>query len=154
MTIKEKLEEYDLYDQSIVRYGMMENIRDYELIGFINGQFDELEVRYLFKGCVSVQFQNIVEPKSFSMDERLLDMGRQNEPDYPEGFVWGVHHAVVYPGWSVTQNSDELKELEFQYGFQLHKIEYETNAYKLNLIFNDLETELVNRTEKRLPKRP
>lgn len=150
MTIKQKLEEYDLYDQAITRHGMLENIRDYELIGFLNGQFVELEIRYVFKGCIKAEFHNIVKPEHFSMDERLLDMNRQDESDYPTGFVWGVKHAVVYPGWKLTENSNELTELERKYGFDLYRVDFETNAYRLNLIFNDLETELIKRTEKTL----
>ena len=150
MTIKQKLEEYDLYDQAITKHGMLENIRDYELIGFLNGQFDELEIRYVFKGCIKVEFKNIVKPEHFSLDDRLLDMNRQDEPDYPPGFVWGVNHAVVYPGWKLTENSNELTELERKYGFDLYQVDFETNAYRLNLIFHDLETELINRTEKTL----
>ena len=148
MTIKQKLEEYDLYDQAIIRHGMLDNIRDYELIGFLNGQFDELEVRYVFKGCLRVDFVNVVEPQYFLMDDRLLDLNRQHEPDFPEGFVWGVNHATVYPGWKLTENSNELTELEQKYGFDLYQIDFETNAYRLNLIFHDIETELIKRTGK------
>ena len=151
MTIRQKLEEYDLFDQAIIRHGMLEHIRDYELIGFLVGQYEELEVRYVFKGCLRVNFVNIVEPKSFSMDDRLLEMSRQHEPEYPEGFVWGVNYATVYPGWNLTEDSPELAELERKYGLDLCQIVFETNAYQLNIIFSDLETKLLRRRKRRSP---
>ena len=55
MTIKEKLEEYDLFDQAITRHGMLECIRDYEVIGYLSGMDFDSEVQYIFKGCIKVE---------------------------------------------------------------------------------------------------
>ncbi len=147
MTVKEKLDEYDLFDNSITKHGNLENIRDYEIIGYLCGQAFDLEVRYVFKGCIEVNFKNMVEPKSFSMDDRLLELDRQDEPDYPHAFIWDAG-TIVYPGWNLEENTDELNQLESLYKIKFHKIIIETNAYNLNLVFHDLEINLLKRFEK------
>ena len=139
MTVEEKLKEYDLFDQSIIRHGNLDNIRDYEIIGYLCGQDFNLEVKYIFKGCIQVQFKNTVEPRFFLMDDRLLHLDRQDEPDYPQAFIWDAG-AIVYPGWKHIENSDELKKLEALYKINFYKLDIETNAYELTLTFNDLET--------------
>ncbi len=149
MTIKDKLEEYDLYDQSITRHGILENIRDYEVIGYLSGvDFDD-EVQYIFKGCVKADYKVKVDPKYYSMDDRLLDIERQDEPDYPQAFVWGVNHSVVYPGWILTQGTKELEELETTYGLRFHQIHFDTNAYDLTLTFHDVEVRHIRRIDKK-----
>ena len=102
MTVNEKLQEYDLFDQSITRHGMLDNIRDYEVIGYLSGQKFDLEIQYIFMGCIKADYRVKVDPKYYSMDDRLLDIDRQDEPDYPQAFVWGVRHAVVFPGWTLN----------------------------------------------------
>ena len=148
MTIKEKIEEYDLFDQSITRHGILKHIRDYEVIGYLSGADFDMEVQYIFKGCIQSDYKIKVDSKSFSMDDRLLDLDKQDEPDYPDGFVWGVRHAVVYPGWILSDNTDDLKSLEDQYGLKFYKIHFDTNAYYLTLIFNDLVVKPIKRIEK------
>ena len=49
------------------------------------------------------------------MGDRLLDLDREEEPDYPEGFIWGVNFAVLYPCRSLKEDTDELKMLEKTY---------------------------------------
>jgi hypothetical protein len=147
MTIKEKLDQHDLFDQAILRHGMLDNIRDYEIIGSICGQNYKEEVQFVFKGCIRADFKVIVKPEHYSMDDRLLDLSRQNESDYPKAFIWGVNYAVTYPGLTLTENTDELIQLEKIYGRKFHKIFIETNAYELTLIFHDLETKVLKRAE-------
>lgn len=148
MTVKDKLEKYDLFDQSIIRHGMLQHIRDYEVIGYLSGKAFDYELQYIFKGCIKSDFHITVEPKHFSLDERLLDLTRQNEPDYPQAFIWGVNFAIVYPGWTLLEDSEELRELEKLYGIKFYKIHFETNAYDLELIFHDVETKQIKRIEK------
>lgn len=148
MTVKEKLEEYDLFDQAIIRHGMLECIRDYEVIGYISCLNFDLEVQFIFKGCVKVGYNVKVAPECYSMDDRLLDLERQEEPDYPLGFIWGANHAIVYPGWSLKHDTDELKQLEKIYGLKFYDICFDTNAYDLLITFHDVETTEVKRIEK------
>ncbi len=147
MTVKEKLDEYDLFDNSIIKHGNLENIRDYEIIGYLCGQEFDLEVRYVFKGCIEVNFKNAVEPKYFSMDDRLLDLSRQDEPDYPQAFIWDAG-TVLYPGWKLEENTKELDDLEKLYQIKFYKLIIESNAYNLVLVFHDLETAQLKRFEK------
>lgn len=147
MTIEEKLNEFDLFDNSIVKHGNCENIRDYEIIGYISGLNFDVEVRYVFKGCIEVSFKNTVGPESFSMDDRLLDLNRQFEPDYPQKFIWDVG-ADAYPGWKLEENTEELITLETLYTLKFYKFYLETNAYNLDLIFHDLEITELKRYEK------
>jgi hypothetical protein len=149
MTIKEKLEDYDLYDQAITRHGMLECIRDYEVIGYLSGLDFDSEVQYVFKGCIKVDFQVKVAPEHYSMDDRLLELDRQDEPDYPVKYIWGANYAVVYPGWTLNQDTDELKILEKAYGLKFHEIKFETNAYDLTITFHDLDTKELKRIDRK-----
>lgn len=151
MTVKEKLEEYNLLDQSIIRHGQLENIRDYEIIGYLCGHDFDLEVRYVFKGCIEVYYKNIVVAPGFSMDDRLLQLDRQGESDYPKAFIWDAG-VMVYPGWKLIEETDDLKNMGKTYGLKLFRIEIETNAYNLTIVFHDLETTPLTRHEKKKTK--
>lgn len=148
MTVKEKLKKYDLFDQSIIRHGMLEYIRDYEIIGYLKGKNSDVELQYIFKGCIKSNFQIKVAPENFSLDKRLLDLDKQTESDYPRGFIWGTNFSIVYPGWKMTENSDELKELEKSYGIKFYEILFETNAYELTLIFHDVDIIQIKKIER------
>ncbi len=149
MKIKEKLEEYDLFDQSITRHGILECIRDYEVIGYLSGAEFDLEVQYIFKGCIKVDYKVKVAPDDYSMDNRLLNLDRQDEPDYPKGFIWGTKYAVVYPGWTLKQDTDEIKMLEKIYGLKFYQVYFNTNAYDLTITFHDIETKELKRIDKK-----
>ena len=149
MTIKDKLEEFDLFDQSIIRHGSLDNVRDYEIIGYLCGADLDAEVQYIFKGCIQADYKiKLADTKHFSMDDRLLDLQRQNEPDFPKAFIWGAG-VVVYPGWTLTQDTDELKQLEKNYGVTFSKISIDTNAYSLTLVFHDIETKVLRQIDKK-----
>ena len=77
MTVKDKLEEYDLFDQAIIRHGILDVIRDYEVIGYLSGLDFDSEVQYVFKGCIKIDYKVKVAPENYSMDDRLLDLDRQ-----------------------------------------------------------------------------
>lgn len=148
MTIREKLNNYNLFDNAITRHGILENIRDYEVIGYLPGETTDLEVQYIFKGCINVDYKVKVPPEYYSMDDRLLDLSRQDEPDYPKAFVWGVNHAAVYPGWTLTEDSPELRTLEKNYGLKFYQIYFDTNAYDLTITFHDVETKVLRRIDR------
>jgi len=148
MTIKEKLEEYNLFDQAITRHGISECIRDYELIGYLSGAHIDSEVQYIFKGCIKVDYKIKVAPEYYSMDDRLLDLDKQDEPNYPKGFIWGAKYAMVYPGWTIKQDTDELKRLEKTYGLKFYEIYFDTNAYDLTITFHDIDIKELKRIDK------
>ena len=148
MTIKEKLEEYDLYDQSIIRHGFMDYIRDYEIIGYLCGGNFDLEVQYLFKGCIKIDYNVNINPEYFSMDDRLLDLDKQDEFDYPRAFIWGVKGADVYPGWTLLESTDELIILKERYKTEFFQVFFKTNAYDLTVTFHDLDIKQLRKIEK------
>jgi hypothetical protein len=51
LTFVEKLNEYDLFDNSVTKHGNLENIRDYEIIGCLSGRDFDLALQYVFKDC-------------------------------------------------------------------------------------------------------
>lgn len=128
---------------------MLACIRDYEVIGYLSGMDFDSEVQYVFKGCIKVEFKVKVAPEFYSMDDRLLELDRQDEPDYPEGFIWGANFAAVYPGWTITQDTIELKELEKTYGLKFYNIYFNTNAYDLTITFHDIEIKELKRIDKK-----
>ena len=109
--IEDKLREYDFFDGSIIKHGNVNYVRDYEVIAYIPGQTIAYEVRYLFKGCLKVAYEITVKPEHFSMDERLLDLSQQDEPNYPKAFIWAAG-ADAYPGWKLEKDSEELRAIE------------------------------------------
>ncbi len=149
MSIKDKLEEYDLYDQAITRHGMLEFIRDYEVIGYLSGSDFDVEVQYVFKGCIKVDFKVKVAPEFYSMDDRLLDLDRQDEPNYLKGFIWGANYATVFPGWTIKQDTHELKKLEKAYKLKFYQVYFETNAYDLTITFHDIDIKVLKRIDKK-----
>jgi hypothetical protein len=149
MTIKERLYEYDLYDQSIIQHGFLENNRDYQIIGLLSGSDNNLEVQYVFKGCIKVEYKTIVKPEFYSLDDRLLDLNRQDEPDYPQAYIWGVNEATVFPGWILIEETEELKELGTTYGLEFYQVRFETNTYHLQLIFHDLDVKELRKIGKK-----
>ena len=138
-----------MYDQAITRHGMLECIRDYEVIGYLSGLDFDSEVQYVFKSCIKVEYKLKVAPEHYSMDDRLLDLNRQDEPYYPAGFIWGANFAVVYPGWTIKQDTSELNELEKTYGLKFYNIHFETNAYDLTITFHDIEIKELKRIDKK-----
>jgi hypothetical protein len=149
MTVKEKLDEHDLFDQAILRHGMLDNIRDYEIIGLIYERDYDEEVQYIFKGCIKVDFKVTIKPDGYSMDVRLLDLNRQNESDYPKGYIWGANHAVPYPALTLTENTNDLLELEKNYKLKFYRLFIETNVYELTLVFHDIETKVLKHRDKK-----
>ena len=45
------------------------------------------------------------------MTANVLDLYKQDEPDFPKGFICEEKYAVYYPGWTLKQDIDELKKL-------------------------------------------
>ncbi len=82
------------------------------------------------------------------MDDRLLDLDRQDESDYPKAFLWGAKHVIVYPGWTLIEDTIDLKNLKSKYGLKFYKFFFDTNAYYLTLTFHDLDIKPIKRIEK------
>ena len=144
-----------MFDQAITKHGMLKCIRDYEVVGYLTGLDFECEVQYIFKGCIRVSYKVKVKPEHYSMDDRLLNLDKMEEdPDFPAGFIWGVNHAVVFPGWTIEQDTSELKVLEKIYGICFFNLYIETNAYDLTLTFHDVETKELKRIDKKKNNQP
>jgi hypothetical protein len=78
MTIQEKIEEYDLFDQSITRHGILEHIRDYEVIGYLSGAEFDMEVQYIFKGCIKSDYKVKVDPNVGGNAKKTSQYSKQN----------------------------------------------------------------------------
>jgi hypothetical protein len=142
MTIRQKLEKYDLDDSSIINHGHLENNRDYQLIGYLLGMNQHSEVKYIFKGCLEVEYKCTVIPAAFSMDDRLLDIKRQEEPGYPDAYIWDAG-VINYPGWTLEEGTAVLKNFKQTYGIEFRRFILETNGFTLSIVFHELDIELL-----------
>lgn len=140
--VRATLDEYSFFDDAITDHGFTQYNRDYRLVAEIysarRGRGTELEAIYtfLFRGCVEAHYRSEV-PIGFSMDEVLLDLDRANAAGDP-GFVWGVNHAVAYPGLTYIGESARTREWESRLGILMHEVLIETNTYSLRLVFHDV----------------
>jgi hypothetical protein len=142
LTVRELLEREDFFDAAILRHGFVDYMRDYEVIvGGRDGPPHTDVHRYLFVGCAEAVCQTAVDPQHFAPslpDDFVLSGPDYPERDDPDGFVWGVRWAVVYPGATYVPDGERAREWAARLGRPMHEIFIETNAYSLLLVFADL----------------
>ena len=138
MTIKDDLEKYDLFDNSIVKIGLKEYQRDFELIAYLHDAEDKGYYSYLFKGCVEVNYKCILPEAAFSMAEANINLKLYETDPEADGYFW-ISHADVYPGWQLIENDKDAMNYTKKHNYDFIKIQIETNVFQLDIIFNDLD---------------
>jgi hypothetical protein len=131
----------DLFDQALVFHGFTDYMRDYELITYsvadpktgIAPSFDS----YLFRYCVEATITSALKPGTWadSLDEGLVDYETGKDL---RGFVWGVKWQTLYPGATLSPQSETAAEWARAVGIPFHEAVIEGNGHKIVLIFSDL----------------
>lgn len=141
--IPDLLRRWDFFEEAIIRHGFTEYNRDYWLeVSFYRGKDDPPHsVYYLFRGCVETRYEsrlNSVSAQSLR-DDRFVDYLCWDDAGRPQGIVWGLNYAEVYPGWTYVEESERAADWSRKLGIPMHEIVIDTNLYRLSIIFHDLE---------------
>jgi hypothetical protein len=124
----------DVHDQSLLRHGFADHLRDYELIvrrhDVRSADIPSADLRYLFTFCVEAEVQTTLGSQVWraSLDDGLTDM---------EGHVWAWQD--LYPGGRVVEGSDRARSWADSIGIDFHEVVVETNVHAIKLIVSDLE---------------
>ncbi len=131
----------DVFDQALVFHGFTDYMRDYEVITYsvadpktgIAPSFDS----YLFRYCVEAAITSTLKPQTWadSLNEGLIDHETGKDLD---GFVWGVKWQALYPGATLSAQSETADEWARAVGIPFHEAVIEGNGHKIVLIFSDL----------------
>lgn len=139
-SVRETLEQYDLFDNAIIQHGFAEYNRDYRIVAELHvGRAMPGTYGYVFRGCMAASYASEV-PQFLpgSMDDTFIDYAVWQAAGEPDGYVWGVNWANVYPGWTYVEDSPLAAEWSGRAGIPMHEVRIETNVYALTLVFADL----------------
>jgi hypothetical protein len=139
----------DVFDQAIVFHGFAKHMRDYDV--FIHASADSRtgiepeHLRYRFTHCVRATITTAVPRDVWkrSLDERLLDYDSYLAADDLDGYVWGVDWQLLYPGFSLLDQSAEADQWSADLAIPFHEARIETNGHDVSLVFSDLRVDRV-----------
>jgi hypothetical protein len=152
MTIREKLEKYEMLDVGILLHSFTPHMRDYDIITQVGGLgWDMGPGRYLYRftHCTEAHCVTTLTDTGWreSWSDTYIDYEAWVEAGQPEGFVWGVQWSLAYPGLTYIDESESAGRWSSRLGTQMHEVNIETEAFCLNLIFHDVRvTKLDNDT--------
>lgn len=115
MSIRETLEGFDLFDNTILTHGFTDYMRDYRIVAKLHvGPSATGTYEYIFRGCVEVRYELRLPTEAFSLDDELLDLQSAQSEGPSRGFIWGVRGASVYPGWRYAARSPRAENWQRQ----------------------------------------
>jgi hypothetical protein len=123
-----------------------EYMRDYDIYIYATADprtgIQPEHFRYRFKHCVMANATSAVRPEVWkrSLDERLIDYETGRDLD---GYVWGVAWQILYPGFTLLQESPATMRWSDEFGMPFYEAKLETNGHDLRLVFADLTVETV-----------
>ena len=144
MTVKERIEENPLLDVAILSHGFASHMRDYDIL--IEAMWGEKEWgdakgRYLcrFTHCPEAHVLTSIGDEAWrqAWTDTFIDYAEWQKNGEPEGFVWGVCWSDAYPGLKYVDNSELAAKWTRRFGKEMHETVLETNAFTLQLIFNE-----------------
>lgn len=136
--LQEVMAEFDVFDNALLSHGYKTYMRDYELLIEVHvGPAEQGTYSYLFRYCVEAHIHTAVTEESYrnSLDDRLIEYESGKDLD---GYVWGVNWSVLYPGWTLHEQSERAANWTERIGIPFHEIQIEGNAYDMTLIFSEL----------------
>ncbi|TXK35116.1 hypothetical protein [Nonomuraea sp. C10] len=134
----------DLFDQSLLRHGFVDHMRDYQLailpMPDPRTGTTPAPLRYLFRYCVQATCTTALPAHTWrvSLDDRLTTYESGVELD---GYVWGVNFQSLYPGATLVSDSPIARSWAAAIGIDFHEVRIETNVHDLTLVFSDLHIE-------------
>ncbi|MCY1509475.1 hypothetical protein D9M68_438210 [compost metagenome] len=134
ITIKRKLQQFELIDASFNYFSQMDYHRDFMLYIEVSSLIN-IKIRLI--GVVSLNYTSRVILNDFNMDEKLLleDL----KPPY-NGYHWGIRGFGI-TNWEIDDNSEDLVEMQKNYAFKLYRLTFEVNSSLISFIFHDLDIE-------------
>ncbi|MGO4550191.1 hypothetical protein AB4059_03700 [Lysobacter sp. 2RAF19] len=129
------------FEMVICRHGFTAYMRDYDIVA---AQYEGTRLvgqrLYRFVGCVSASVETRVDASEYAnlsaVDVRQVSSGS-------DGFDWSVGSSTAHSGISLVED-DDLRRWEARLGRTLHKAVLATEAYRLELVFVALATEMGN----------
>lgn len=152
MSIKDRLAEYGGFlDVGILSHGFAPHMRDYDVV------FEALWGRKQWadaKGTYRLRFTHCPEARTTSAlsdagwkeswSDVFIDHAQWVGAGEPQGFVWGVCWSTAYPGLSYVDESPRAREWSVRLGKPMHEVNIETEAFKVQIVFNDFAVTKLN----------
>ena len=144
MTVREKLEKYNLFDVAVLSHGFSSHMRDYDIIAEVGGAGVEEQGsgRYLYRftHCTEAHCVTRVSDDGWraSWSDTYINYESWIQAGEPGGFVWGVQWSMAYPGLTYVEGSDLASHWSKRLGMPMHEVRIETEAFALNLAFHDV----------------
>lgn len=152
MTVKERLAEYaGFIDVGILNHGFAPHMRDYDVL------FEALWGKKKWadaKGTYRLRFTHCPEATTVTKvsdagwkqawSDVFIDHAKWIEAGQPEGFVWGACWSSAYPGLSYIDDSPRAREWSERLREPMHEVVIETEAFQLQVVFNDFMVTKLN----------
>lgn len=132
------------FDQALVFHGFTKYMRDYEMVIQLSADpstgIPTEYFRYVFVNCVQANASTALTPQTWSesLDERLINYKTGVDLD---GYVWGVEWQLLYPGFSLVDDSEPARSWSTNLGIPFYEVLVETNGHDVSLVFSDLRIE-------------
>jgi len=136
--LRKAMKAFDLFDGALLFHSYTRYMRDYELIVENHvGPAERGTYSYLFRYCVESNVSTTLSAMTYrkSLDNRLIVYETGKDLD---GYVWGVHWSLLYPGWKRVSPSEKAAKWEREIGIDFHEVSIQSNAYNITLVFSDL----------------
>lgn len=147
MTVKEKLEAGEMFDNAIVEHHFTPYMRDYDIIVDVaapapngKGSYIAARYRYRFTHCVMAHITTSLSAETWrdSWTDEYIDYENWEKAGSLSGYVWGVCWSCAYPGLTYIDNSSLAREWSERLGNPMHEVTIETNTHNFQLIFHDV----------------
>lgn len=142
------LQEWPLFDNTIVRHSFVPYMRDYEVLVKAPERTREGKplgtvslYRFLFSHCPAISVETGLPAATWqvSHSDEFCDLAAWEAAGSPEGFVWGVGSMEAYPGARLVTDSILAREWSNKLGTSFHEVRIETNVHRLAIIFERLD---------------
>lgn len=129
-------------DFEILARGFAPHGRDYAIT--IQNHLESPTNKYelMFTHCVFAECKTQIKDASWksSWADEFIDYTQWEKAGNPNGYVWGVNHAVAYPGITAVKDSNLAHEWGLRLDRSMYEVLFETNQYDLRLVFHSIKS--------------